>query len=429
MATTDITIGDNDHLWMREVLQDGYIPFTYGPSTGNNNNISAEIYCNADAINYDNFDRIDAPVAGDTYYCVAFNAAVPPTCGDKLVNQSSEQCDGSEFCTKNCTCAEGYRSEQGNCVKIYFPACGNGQIDNSLQGKDELVIDLPSEECDDGNMVDGDGCSANCTIEEICDFDNVNGWYGEYFNYLSGHLGMDLPVGQWNQSNVYGDPLSYMTPRNADWYHNNYFKFSQVDSNLNFGSSFYPLDVMVDELASNGHEHHFGVHWAAQTYISVAGTYNFNATADDDIWVYIDGELVGEADGIHPATSINFSKSLTVGTHIFDIYYADRHKVQAHMDFNSLENLLFVPYNDECNEVDPVCGNTMLEGTEECDDGNMVDGDGCSANCTLSICVPQQNLVINGGFEDPALAAGTWSIIPNVAGGWTVEVAGTDTPD
>jgi cysteine-rich repeat protein len=33
------------------------------------------------------------------------------------------------------------------------PPCGNGIVD-------------PGEECDDGNTVDGDGCSANCTVEE-----------------------------------------------------------------------------------------------------------------------------------------------------------------------------------------------------------------------------------------------------------------------
>jgi cysteine-rich repeat protein len=33
--------------------------------------------------------------------------------------------------------------------------------------------------------------------------------------------------------------------------------------------------------------------------------------------------------------------------------------------------------------VDPVCGNNILEGKEACDDGNVVGGDGCEADCTL----------------------------------------------
>ena len=28
-----------------------------------------------------------------------------------------------------------------------------------------------------------------------------------------------------------------------------------------------------------------------------------------------------------------------------------------------------------------ICGNGQVEGAEQCDDGNTVDGDGCSADC------------------------------------------------
>ncbi|MFQ5495890.1 MAG: cytochrome c peroxidase, partial [Phycisphaerae bacterium] len=34
-------------------------------------------------------------------------------------------------------------------------------------------------------------------------------------------------------------------------------------------------------------------------------------------------------------------------------------------------------------ECVPVCGNTLVEAGEDCDDGNAVDGDGCSAFCTV----------------------------------------------
>jgi cysteine-rich repeat protein len=32
------------------------------------------------------------------------------------------------------------------------------------------------------------------------------------------------------------------------------------------------------------------------------------------------------------------------------------------------------------------CGNTILESPEQCDDGGLVDGDGCDSNCTLTAC-------------------------------------------
>ncbi len=37
-------------------------------------------------------------------------------------------------------------------------------------------------------------------------------------------------------------------------------------------------------------------------------------------------------------------------------------------------------------EPDPVCGNHLLETGEECDDGNLVNADGCEADCTKPAC-------------------------------------------
>jgi cysteine-rich repeat protein len=36
--------------------------------------------------------------------------------------------------------------------------------------------------------------------------------------------------------------------------------------------------------------------------------------------------------------------------------------------------------------VGPVCGNGIFETGEQCDDGNLFDGDGCDSNCTLTVC-------------------------------------------
>ena len=36
-----------------------------------------------------------------------------------------------------------------------------------------------------------------------------------------------------------------------------------------------------------------------------------------------------------------------------------------------------------CRVVEPFCGDGTLDAGEACDDGNNVDGDGCSANCTI----------------------------------------------
>jgi len=41
--------------------------------------------------------------------------------------------------------------------------------------------------------------------------------------------------------------------------------------------------------------------------------------------------------------------------------------------------------NGTCDIV-PFCGNAIIEFPEQCDDGNMISGDGCSANCSTEYC-------------------------------------------
>lgn len=48
----------------------------------------------------------------------------------------------------------------------------------------------------------------------------------------------------------------------------------------------------------------------------------------------------------------------------------------------------------------PICGNGKRETGEECDDGNMINGDGCSSKCEKALACGQ-NHQSSGGFADP----------------------------
>ncbi len=93
---------------VREVMQPGYIGFTYGDANDNSIGYTAELYCGSDVTNFDNYDAISAPVAGETYHCVAWNAPIrtyPAFCGNGIIDQSWEACDGSDGCTQQCQTA------------------------------------------------------------------------------------------------------------------------------------------------------------------------------------------------------------------------------------------------------------------------------------------------------------------------------------
>jgi hypothetical protein len=87
-----VQVSPTERIWLREVMKDGYIPFSGWLKSGDNtpteqDKISAEFYCNNDVLNYDNYEWIDILVAGQTYHCVGFNAPVEkPLICDPNVN-------------------------------------------------------------------------------------------------------------------------------------------------------------------------------------------------------------------------------------------------------------------------------------------------------------------------------------------------------
>src|SRR6266702_354185 len=80
----------------------------------------------------------NAAVAGALLALVATCASEP---GAKL-------CANGMYCPANMFCA----AVQQVCLTS---TCGNGVVD-------------PGEECDDGNIIGGDGCSADCKSTEVC---------------------------------------------------------------------------------------------------------------------------------------------------------------------------------------------------------------------------------------------------------------------
>ena len=82
-VTMTVPLADVSEIHVREVLKEGYIPFTYDTDHQSDaDTVSAELSCGTDGLHYDNFDFIRSPEKGHTYYCVAWNVAKPkaPTC-------------------------------------------------------------------------------------------------------------------------------------------------------------------------------------------------------------------------------------------------------------------------------------------------------------------------------------------------------------
>jgi len=102
-------------------------------------------------------------------------------CGDGLVQTPTEQCDDSNIspadgCGATCLIEPGYVCDNSTTqatnasLSVCALSCGDGL----------KYWDHYSEICDDGNLVDGDGCSSTCQIESLyqCDLSTTNATEG-----------------------------------------------------------------------------------------------------------------------------------------------------------------------------------------------------------------------------------------------------------
>jgi hypothetical protein len=125
-ASIDLT-APISNISLREVLKANYISFT-GENTIDN--VSAEMYCADDVLNYDNFELISNLEAGNTYHCVAWNVPTTTPPGDgggsggnnpfTLTITTSGDGEGEILGTGiSCASALGGTGETGDCTETY----------------------------------------------------------------------------------------------------------------------------------------------------------------------------------------------------------------------------------------------------------------------------------------------------------------------
>ncbi len=84
--------------------------------------------------------------------------APQPACGDGIINQPSEECDDGntlpgDGCSGICKIEPNYKCPTPGQPCVSTIVCGDGVVG-------------PGEACDDGNTVSGDGCSSTCDLVE-----------------------------------------------------------------------------------------------------------------------------------------------------------------------------------------------------------------------------------------------------------------------
>ncbi|MDH3486150.1 MAG: C25 family cysteine peptidase, partial [Myxococcales bacterium] len=253
------------------------------------------------------------------------------------------------------------------------PICGNG------------AVAMP-EECDDGNTADGDGCSATCTLESPPTCGDGRVWLGEECddgNALDGD-GCSAICGIEPGFTCTGDPSSTCTaicaPGDLQWH-------SQMGSTT---TEYLLCDTSHTTSNAKTICEGLGSGWTLARIEDATENGYVDGLIGDHLWIGGHDEAV---EGVWRwRDGVQFWQGDETGTPIGGLYTnwkSGEPNAGADEDCLRQENGGF--WQDrKCTDKErficegpPICGNGAVATPEECDDGNIQDGDGCSATCTL----------------------------------------------
>jgi len=109
--------------------------------------------------------------------------------------------------------------------------------------------------------------------------------------------------------------------------------------------NFFPIDGELFGNEGRSHNYHFT--YQIGSSFTYQGGETFSFTGDDDLWVFIDGNLVIDLGGVKPATngSVDLDTlGLTVGeNYSFDLFFAERHTTESTFRIDTSIRLQQVP--------------------------------------------------------------------------------------
>jgi cysteine-rich repeat protein len=351
------------------------------------------------------------------------NNCTDASCGDNYIWAGTEACDdggttSGDGCDATCqiegcgngTVEGGEGCDDGNGVNT--DACPDG-VGGTCQPAacGDGFIEATVDECDDGNTNNGDGCDANCDIEIPECLDQWPLTCADSDDWNNGGMGSTdvIDTHGCNSWDENGPEYAYLF-------------VATTSENVTVGLSAMTADLDIFIIDDQG-----GVCDPTNCLAAGKGSVTFAAVAGTTYYIVVDGFAGALGDYtvtvVCPSTPGCGDSTVQGGEDCDDGNFDDTDScVTGCVDASCGDGFLQTAVEDcddgNTNNGDgcrndctiPVCGDFIVDTGEDCDDGNTDDFDGCSASCAAETCEQDQWPLACGGSDT---YNNGWGVSPN----------------